>query len=131
MEQTFLTKDSSRIYGRVDTKLNGLVPVIRPGATITFERFQQLYKREGAGKVESTVSVKYSVDGKPKQFILEQVIFHDELRGCPILDSLQLNGRVFLSSFKSNKYEKRKVLGIAIQADLTTGTSGNGGGNSK
>ena len=126
-----MAKGSSGIYGRVVTKLSGVIPAIRPSETVRFKKFEQPYEREGPGKVESTATVKYSVNGKAKQFTLEQVIFHDELRDCPMLNSLQLNGKVFLSSFESNKYERRKVLGIAIQADLTKDTSENGNGDSK
>ena len=131
IEQTFLDKASSGQYGRVVTKLSGRVPAIRQGSPVKIKPFKQQYTRENAGKLESTATVKYTVDGQEKMFKLEQAIFHDELRGCASLDSSELSADVFISSFESNRYEKRKVLGIALYAKITNGTSGNGDGDGK
>ena len=120
MKQKLKGKIASGRFISLETEINGTMPDIGPNSAVSMDPFNEVYRREDRGKVESEGTVTFSVDGDGNGFTVLQTIEYDELRGCDDgFYSFDVESKVLLTKYNPDQ----NYSSVAIRSHIVNASS--------
>ncbi|XP_064621672.1 nidogen-1-like isoform X2 [Lineus longissimus] len=111
-------------YLRMDTKINGDVPVLSPTAKVNSESFKEEFRKVEPGVLRSFANRQYTVDGVAMQYSIDQTIRYTECSARPVDPNEVTAQRVSVERFFVVYDDRERILRFAMTnkvAPLLTG----------